>query len=116
MAIVQLVITLDEMKKYLRIDHNADDDLLTFFIETAKEQAEAILNHDFTVINEEGIVTYLTVPSSVKLACMRMVGSWYDFRDEVTESANLNGRSYNLGEVPWDAERMLWPHKKLVGT
>jgi uncharacterized phage protein (predicted DNA packaging) len=115
MAMVHLVITLQEMKKYLRVDHNADDELITFLIEAAKEQAEAYLNHDFTEINEEGVVTYLTIPSSVKLAIMRMVNSWYDYRDDVTESSNLGGRSRNIGEVPWDSEKMLWPHRKLVG-
>lgn len=116
MALEQLVISLTETKKYLRIDHNADDELLTLLIETAKEQAQAYLNHDFTVINEEGIVTYLAVPSTVKLACLRMVNSWYDYRDEVTETSNLGDRSRNVGEVPWDAQEMLWPYRKLVGT
>jgi uncharacterized phage protein (predicted DNA packaging) len=116
MALVQLVITLEEMKKYLRIDHNADDDLLTLLIETAKEQAEAFLNHDFTEIDSEGVVRQMTIPFSVKLACMRMVNSWYDYRDEVTETSNLGGASRNIGEVPWDAARMLWPLRKLVGT
>lgn len=116
MAIEQLVITLGEMKSYLRIDHDADDELLTLLIATAKEQAQAYLNHDFTEIDEEGIVTYLTVPSSIKLACMKMVNSWYEYRDDVTEQSNLGGRSRNVGDVPWDAQEILWPHRKLVGT
>ncbi len=110
------MISLQEVKAYLRIDHNADDALLTLLIETAKEQAQAYLNHDFTELDSEGVVTYLAIPSAVKLACLRMVNSWYDYRDDSTETSSLGNRSRNVGEVPWDAERMLWPYKKLVGT
>lgn len=113
---LEIEITLAEMKSYLRVDHNADDDLITLLIETAKEQAEAYLNHDFTVTDAEGIVIQETIPSVVKLACMRMVNTWYDYRDEVTETSNLGGRSRNIGEVPWDTQIMLWPYRKLVGT
>lgn len=116
MALEQLVISLAEMKNYLRVDHNADDDLILLLIETAKEQAQAYLNTDFSYVDTEGVVRYLAIPSAIKLACMRMVNSWYDYRDDVTETSNLGGRSRNVGEVPWDAERMLWPYKKLVGT
>ncbi|MGN7485358.1 head-tail connector protein [Priestia megaterium] len=116
MALEHLVISVTEMKSYLRVDHTADDELLTLLIETAKEQAEAYLNHDFTETDTEGVVTYLTIPSTVKLACMRMVNSWYDYRDDVTETSTLGDRSRNVGEIPWDAEEMLWKYKKLVGT
>lgn len=116
MPMPHLQISLEEVKAYLRIDHTADDVLLTLLIESAKEHAEAYLNHDFTELDSEGMVTFLTIPSSVKLACLKMINSWYDYRDDVTETSRLGDRSRNVGDVPWDAEKMLWPHKKLVGT
>lgn len=118
MALVQLVITLEEMKNYLRVDpsYTADDAVILALIETAKEQAEAYLNHDFTEVDQQGVVRYLAIPASVKTACMRMVNSWYEYRDDVTETSSLGDRSRNVGEVPWDAHIMLWPHKRLVGT
>lgn len=116
MALEQVVIPLDEMKRYLRVEHNADDDLITLLIESAKEHAEAYMNHDFTEVDSEGVVRFLTPPSSVKLACMRMVNSWYDYRDDTTEQSSLGDRSRNVGEIPWDVERMLWPHRRLAGT
>lgn len=112
-----LVITLDEMKRYLKVPATVtvDDDVITSLIESAKEQAEGILCHNYTTVDEAGVVTYLTIPSSVKMACMRMVQSWYSHRDDETETSGLGDLSVNRGEVPWDAERMLWPHKRWAG-
>lgn len=116
MPMPHLQISLEEVKAYLRIDHTADDALLTLLIDSAKEHAEAFLNHDFTETDTEGVVTYLTIPSSVKLACLKMINSWYDYRDDQTSTSRLGDRTRTVGDVPWDVERMLFPHKKLVGT
>lgn len=113
MALPQLVIDLQELKNYLKIDHSADDDLLVLLIESAKEHAEAYLNHDFTEIDEKGMVRQMAIPSSIKLACFKMINSWYDYRDDVTETKNVGGVSANLGEVPYDAEALMWKYRKL---
>lgn len=115
MALDHMVLTLQEVKNYLRVEHAQDDDLILLYIETAKEKAEQMCNYDFTEIDEEGVVITKTIPSSVKTACLRMIASWYRHRDDSTETESLGDRSVNVGEVPWNIQSMLFQFRKNPG-
>ena len=53
------LVTLDEAKRYLRLDNNIDDDLVTGFILAARKYAEKYLNKDILSREREVYYNYL---------------------------------------------------------
>ena len=106
---------LAEVKNYLRVTTNADDDYITDLMQIAKEQADSYLQNDFTEQNEAGEWVDTPIPFSCKLACLKMVASWYETRSDDITSINAGGVTVQLGEMPWSAQRLLNPYRRLVG-
>ena len=109
-------LTLAEAKKYLQLEQDQDDPFILDLITIAKEQADNFLQNDFKKQNEAGEWVDLPVPFSVKLACLKMIMSWYETRGDDITQINAGGVTTQLGDMPWNAERLLYPYKKLVGT
>jgi uncharacterized phage protein (predicted DNA packaging) len=107
--------TLDEVKAYLRVSHTADDGFISDLMEIAKEQADAFMQNDFTAENDTGEWVDTPVPFSVKLACFKMVASWYETKSDDITSINAGGVTVQLGDMPWSSKRLLYPYKRLVG-
>lgn len=112
----RLEIDVTELKNYLRIEHIEDDNLLTDFIDMAKEQIDAYLQNEFTEIDENGVEVARAIPFSINLAVFKMVAAWYEHRTDGISSENVSGHNVQLGEMPWNAIKILAPFKKLVGT
>ena len=112
----RLAITVEETKSYLKVEHDEDDTLISDLIDVAIEQADTLMNNEFTEVDEDtGEETETTIPTSVKLACLKMVAAWYEHRGDQTVNVRLGDRSVTLGEVPWDARRLLRPYCRLPG-
>jgi hypothetical protein len=109
-------ITLAEVKNYLRVDHTLDDAYIADLIEISKEQADSFLQNDFLEQNEAGEWVDSPIPFSCKLACFKMIASWYETRSDDQTGINAGGVTVTLGEMPWTAMRLLLPYKRLVGT
>lgn len=75
-------VTVDELKSYLRIDHDDDDELLKTLGEAATELAETRLNR--LIIAEDDALavakTIETVPKSIKIAVSTIVAFMYENR------------------------------------
>ena len=81
-----MIVTLDEMKNYLRVDTSDDDDLITGMIGAAQKQCLNILRTD----NESA----LSDIENGKLAVMFMTAYLYEHRDEADHKAlNLTLRA-----------------------
>ena len=99
-----MLVTLDQAKEHLRVDFDADDDLLTAYIHAA---SAAVLNYlkdaayDFTDTSGEILTdssgTELT-PYVVKQATLLMVGEFYRNREpKATDSVDAQ---YGYGYLP----------------
>lgn len=93
----RLTVTLDEAKGYLRVEHDAEDDLITTLISGAKAAADAFLNNPFTA--SDG--TPMPIPDDVKLWVLRRVSYAYENRVEnlVIDNASGVGSSEYAGRL-----------------
>ena len=107
-------ITVQEAKKYLKVEHILDDQYITDLIEISKEQADSFLNNDF-LEEVEGEWVDIPIPFSIKLACLKMIASWFETRSDDQTSVNAGGVTVQLGDMPWDSARLLYPYRRLPG-
>lgn len=69
-----MVVTLEEMKQYLRVDYEDDDQLITNFITSAEQLCRDVLRAE-----EEDD---LSADGKVKTAVMYTVAYFYEHREE----------------------------------
>ena len=73
------MVTLEEMKGYLRVDHDEDDDLIESMIEASKKQCMDILRTD-DVEDLEG-------SKNGKIAVMFMTAYLYEHREDASHNS-----------------------------
>ena len=75
-------VSLDEIKSYLRIDHDDEDDLLTGMGEAATDLAETRIRRPIIAEDDASAVakTLKEVPKSVKFAVLVIVAFMYENR------------------------------------
>lgn len=69
-----MVLTVEEVKLYLRVDGDEEDALITKFILSAEEICEGILRYELT--------EFEIVPEVVKQAVMYAVANMYEKRED----------------------------------
>ena len=69
-----MIVTLEEMKQYLRVDYEDDDQLITGFITTAEQLCRDVLRIDGEAD--------LSADGKVKTAVMYAVAYFYEQREE----------------------------------
>ena len=85
-----MLVTLEEMKNYLRVDDNEDDGLITTFLASAEQMCKDILR-----IDEEGSLAEV---ENGKPAVMYTVAYLYEYREEADHHAlTLTLRSLLFG-------------------
>ena len=72
------MLTLEEVKRHCRIDHNDEDALLLALIDTAIAACADYLNM-------EAADLVVAVPAPIKSAALLLVGSLYEQRESVGE-------------------------------
>ena len=76
-----MIVTLDELKTHLRIQHDDEDEYLVNLLAQAQAVAEDYCRVEFgTVYNEETGSTS-DAPEPVRLAILLMAGFYYENRD-----------------------------------
>mgnify|MGYP006294358125 FL=1 len=94
----QITLTLQEVKDYLRVDYDDDDTILERFISTAKSRASKLINRD--EISDDDVPL-------VETACLKMIASWYEYRDDSTVQQKVESESLSQGEIPHSAYKLL---------
>lgn len=85
-----MLITLEEMKNYLRVDYTGDDDLITGLIVAGQKQCMDILRTDN--------ISDLENAENGKVALMFVVAYLYEHREEADHHAmNLTLRALLFG-------------------
>lgn len=82
------MLSLEEVKLYLRIDGDEEDLLITALIGTAKELCEQILRHPLS--------EFETIPLTVKQATLFCIANIYEKREGV---ANYNKGSGGIEDI-----------------
>lgn len=70
-----MVVTLEEVKVYLRLDGDEEDMLITSFLIAAEEMCEGILRYPLDELT--------LVPETVKQAVLYIVSQLYENREQV---------------------------------
>ena len=70
-----MVISLDEVKVYLRVDGASEDALITSFICSVEEMCEGILRYPLSELE--------TIPETIKQAICYGVACFYEQREKV---------------------------------
>lgn len=96
-------ITLQEIKDWLKIEHNLDDILLSNLRAVAVVEAYNFMQNDFEEENDLGELVILPIPFVIKIACLMSIAYLYENRGNEETSLPLN------------SIRLLMPYKKLVG-
>jgi uncharacterized phage protein (predicted DNA packaging) len=107
-------ITAEEAKRYIKVEHDQEDGFIKELITIAQEQADNFLQNEFRE-QKDGEWVDLPIPFSIKLACLKMIAAWYETRGDDVSRINAGGVTIELGDIPWDSARLLYPYKKLVG-
>ena len=95
-------LNLEEVKDWVKVEHNLDDKILLNLRDVAVYEAYNYMQNDFEE-EIEGELVEKPIPFNVKLACLMFVAYLYENRgDEVTQ-------------LPLNCMRLLTPYKKLVG-
>jgi uncharacterized phage protein (predicted DNA packaging) len=68
-----MVVTLEEVKLYLRLDSDEEDTLITNFISAAQEICEDILRYPLSEFDE--------IPAVVRQALLYCVANMYEIRE-----------------------------------
>lgn len=88
-----MLITVDEAKLHLRIDHDADDSDIELKILAASETLVQYV--DWTEIPDE-------IPAAMKAACLQLVGILYTDRDvEYMDK-------WQQGFLPFSVTNLIW--------
>lgn len=74
----RLVVTREEAKLHLRVDHDDEDELIAHLIESAKQSADRFLNNPF----EDQLGVPQEIPADVKTWVLRRVAFLYEQRVE----------------------------------
>lgn len=99
------VITMAEIKAWLKIEHDIDDDILENLREFASYEAFNFMQNNFEETNENGELVNVPIPFNIKLACLLLIAHMYEHR----------GDDNNKNELPLNILKLLYPYKKLVG-
>lgn len=70
-----MIVTIEEVKLYLRVDNDLEDTLIIDFINTAEELIEGILRYPLTEFEE--------IPEAVKTTVLFIVSNMYEKREDV---------------------------------
>jgi len=103
-------ITIDTIKKWIRVEHTLDDDLLLMLRQVAVNEAWNYTQNDFQTTNDAGELVDVPIPFNVVMACLMYIAYLYENRGEL---------SFTQGTgvpLPISYLTLLNPYKKLVGT
>ena len=97
-------LTIEQVKAWLKVEHNMDDAILENLKEVAIYEAYNFTQNDFEEIGESGDLVDMPIPFNIKICCLMFVAYLYENRGEIGT------------QMPLNCTRLLTPYKKLVGT
>lgn len=97
------LITIDQIKLWLKIEHELEDSILWNLREFASYEVFNFTQNNFEELNEDGELVEKPIPFNVKLACLLLISYMYENRGD------------DPAAMPINIVKMLYPYKKMVG-
>lgn len=96
------MLTVDDLKKHLNIDHDEDDAYIEDLISVAEDAVETYVNRPLNdMIGKDG-----QLKPAIRHACRLLVGTWYANRESVVFSTP--------SELPDGVVALLLPLRRFV--
>ena len=76
-----MIVSVDEVKTHLRIQHDEEDDYIESLIQQAQTAAEDYCRVQFEPVGDDGKLVKQEVPEPVRLAVILMTSFYYENRD-----------------------------------
>lgn len=98
-------ITLQEVKNYLKVENNDDDNLINSLLTAAIQYCEVFLGRP---INEEKMTdeNRWEVPEMIKIAILMLIAHWYENRGVIGDKLT--------GEIAYSVSALLWPYRLIT--
>lgn len=96
------MLTVEDLKKHLNIDHDEDDAYIQELISVAEDAVETYINRPI----EECVTAEGKLKPAIRHACRLLVGTWYANRESVVFS--------NPSELPNGVVALLMPLRRFV--
>ena len=77
-----MLVTLEEVKLYLKVDGDEDNTLISSFISTSEELCENILRFPLSEL--------ITIPESIRQAALYCIASLYEKREDLNMKDVIN--------------------------
>ena len=98
------MLTVDDLKKHLNIDHDEDDAYIEDLISVAKDAVETYINRPLVdMVDDEG-----KLKPAIRHACRLLIGTWYANRESVVFSTP--------SELPDGVVALLLPLRRFVSS
>ena len=98
-----IMLTIEDLKKHLNIDHDEDDAYIQELISVAEDAVETYINRPISdYADAEGKIT----KPAIRHACRLLVGTWYANRESVVFSTP--------SELPDGVVALLLPLRRFV--
>lgn len=101
------LITLDEVKNYLRIDFSEDDTFLSTLIVAARNYCESYLNRPLLSADMTEETTW-EIPETIKLAMLILISHWYENRMPIISNMSVNN------EISFSVTALLFQHRHIM--
>ena len=83
---VEINLTIDEIKAHLNLDHDLDDELLEAYKAATLEVCQKHIGKTF---GEEETENTIPFTPAIKIGCLMYIAYLYTNREDVTDLANL---------------------------
>jgi len=107
------LVTLEEARQHLAMDHNEDDALIALYISAA---SNAVMNY-ITAGTEEVFDSSSSIsgptPAVVRAATLLLIGDFYKNRESKTDDPVI-GVDYGFGHLPRTVIALLYPYRTPV--
>lgn len=98
---VEINLTIDEIKAHLNLDHDLDDELLEAYKSTVLEVCRKHIGKTF---GEEETEQTVPFTPAIKVGCLMYIAYLYTNREAVTDLANLKPAPMTISAL-WDVYR-----------
>ena len=98
------MLTVDDLKKHLNIDHDEDDAYIEDLISVAEDAVETYINRPLDdMVGDDG-----RLRPAIRHACRLLIGTWYANRESVVFSSP--------SELPDGVVALLLPLRRFVSS
>ena len=98
---VEINLTIDEIKAHLNLDHDLDDELLEAYKVATLEVCQKHIGKTF---GEEETEKTITFTPAIKIGCLMYIAYLYTNREAVTDLANLKPAPMTISAL-WEVYR-----------